>query len=126
MNLRSRVVDRLEAGIIANDLAEHHRWNLPAGTTVSSGLDDSQLLGDAAGFDGILYLELAQDFLPVSADGIDTDGEQSGNVLACLTFVNQPQHLFFSFRQDPGIVLLFQFDGLTVYGIYNQALGQVE
>lgn len=119
-------MDRLEAGIIANDMTEPRRWNLPAGTTVSSGLNDSQLLGNAAGFDGILYLKLAQDFLPVSADGIDTDGEHSGNVLARLTFVNQPQHLFFSFRQDPGIVLLFQFDGLTVYGVYNQALGQVE
>lgn len=119
-------MDRLEAGIIANDMTEPRRWNLPAGTTVSSGLNDSQLLGNAAGFDGILYLEFAQDFLPVPADGIDTDGEQSGNVLARLAFVNQPQHLFFSFRQDPGIVLLFQFGGLTVYGVYNQALGQVE
>lgn len=119
-------MDRLEAGSIAKDLTDSRRWNLPAGITVSSGLNDSQLLGDAAGFNGILYLELAQDFLPVSADGIDTDGEHSGNVLARLTFVNQPQHLFFSFRQDSGIVLLFQFDGLTVYGVYNQALGQVE
>ena len=119
-------MDRLEAGIIAKDLTDSRRWNLPAGTTISAELDDSQLLGNAAGFDGILYLELAQDFLPVSADGIDTDGEYSGDVLARLTFVNQPQHLFFSFRQDPGIVLLFQFDGLTVYGVYNQALGQVE
>lgn len=73
-----------------------------------------QLFCYAAGFDGILYLQLLQDGLPVPADCVYADAEHSGNRLARQAFINKVQDLFFPIGQYSCIVLLLQFPHLTV------------
>ena len=55
-----------------------------------------QFLCNPAGLDGILYLQLGQDFLPVPADSILADAQSFGDAFAREPSVNEVQDLLLS------------------------------
>lgn len=52
------------------------------------------------GLYGTLHLKFPQDFLPIPAHRVDTDGKQNGNILAHHTIGYQPNNLYFPIRQN--------------------------